>query len=54
MLVLSRRVGEVLTIGENIKITVTRIKGDKVRIGIEAPKEVRVLRGELKEKRDGK
>jgi len=54
ILVLSRRVGEVLTIGENIKITVTQIRGDKVRIGIEAPKEVRILRDELKDKEAGK
>jgi carbon storage regulator len=54
VLVLSRRVGESLTIGENIKVMVTRIKGDKVRIGIEAPREIPVRRDELKEKDGGK
>ena len=54
MLVLSRKVGEVLTIGENIKVYVTQIKGDRVRIGIDAPKEVRILRGELEEKEETK
>lgn len=48
MLVLSRKVGEKLLIGENIVITVTEVRGDKVRIGIEAPPDVRVLREELK------
>lgn len=54
MLVLSRRAGETFTVGKDIKITVVRVKGNAVRIGIEAPKEVRVLRGELEEKGEGK
>ena len=47
MLVLARKVGERITIGESIVITVTEFRGDKVRIGIEAPKDVLVLRTEL-------
>ena len=47
MLVLSRRVGETINIGNDIKITVTAISGGQVRIGISAPKEVKVLRQEL-------
>ena len=47
MLVLSRRVGETINIGNDIKITVTAINGGQVRIGISAPKEVKVLREEL-------
>ena len=47
MLVLSRRVGETINIGDDIKITVTAINGNQCRIGIDAPKEVKVLREEL-------
>lgn len=47
MLVLSRRVGEVIKINDDITIMVVRIDGDKVRIGIEAPKEIPVHRGEV-------
>lgn len=49
MLVLSRKTGEQIVIGENIRITVIRIQGDKVRIGIEAPPDVKVYRSELLE-----
>ena len=47
MLVLTRKVNEQIKIGEDITITLVRIKGNCVRIGIEAPREVRVMRGEL-------
>ena len=47
MLVLSRRTNESITIGDNIKVTVTLIRGDKVRIGIEAPSDVPVHRKEV-------
>lgn len=47
MLVLSRKEGERLVIGENVIITVTRIAGNRITLGIEAPREVRVTRGEL-------
>ncbi len=47
MLVLSRKVGEKIAIGDNITIVVNRISGNRVAIGIEAPSDVRVLRGEL-------
>ncbi len=47
MLVLTRKQNEKIRIGENITITVVRMKGKSVRLGIEAPKSVNVLRGEL-------
>jgi carbon storage regulator len=47
MLVLIRRLGETLKIGDSIAITVMDIRGGEVRIGIDAPREVRVLREEL-------
>lgn len=47
MLVLGRKEGETLYIGDDICITVTAISGDKVRIGIDAPKSLSVMRGEL-------
>ncbi|TQR17376.1 carbon storage regulator CsrA [Psychrobacillus vulpis] len=47
MLVLSRKTNETIIIGEDIEIRVLEIKGDSVRIGIEAPKTTEILRGEL-------
>ena len=47
MLVLSRRERERIKLGDSIVVTVVRVAGDKVRLGIEAPPEVLVLRGEL-------
>jgi carbon storage regulator len=47
MLVLSRKVGEKLVIGENIVVTINRISGNRVTIGIEAPGSVKIVRGEL-------
>jgi carbon storage regulator len=47
MLVLSRRERERIKLGDSIVVTVVRVAGDKVRLGIEAPPEVVVLRDEL-------
>ena len=47
MLVLSRKVGEKLVIGDNIILTINRISGNRVTIGIEAPGSVKIVRGEL-------
>ena len=47
MLVLSRKSGQELIIGDNIRITVNRVGGSRVTLGIEAPDDVRIVRGEL-------
>ncbi|MEM9643592.1 MAG: carbon storage regulator CsrA [Planctomycetota bacterium] len=47
MLVLTRKTDEQILIGDDIKITLIRVKGNQVRIGIDAPREIRVVRGEL-------
>lgn len=47
MLVLTRRVGETLIIGDNIKLTIVGVKSGQVRVGIDAPKEVQIQREEL-------
>ena len=47
MLVVSRRSNETIKIGDDIEVTVLEVKGNQVRIGIEAPAEVLILREEL-------
>jgi len=47
MLVLSRRESERIRLGDSIVVTVVKVAGDRVRLGIEAPAEMLVLRGEL-------
>jgi carbon storage regulator len=47
MLALTRKVGERLVIGDNIVVTVVSIKGDSIRLAIEAPKEIKIYRGEI-------
>jgi carbon storage regulator len=53
MLVLSRKVGEKLMIGENITVVVSRVSGNRVTLGVEAPANVRIVRGELHPKTSG-
>lgn len=47
MLVLSRKQGESIVIGEEVTLTIVEIRGDKVRIGIEAPRDIAVHRKEV-------
>lgn len=47
MLILTRRIGETLVIGKDVKVTVLAVKGNQVRIGVDAPKEVPVHREEI-------
>jgi len=49
MLVLSRKVGEKLVIDGNITVEVVKVQGNRITIGIQAPSDVKVLRGELKQ-----
>ena len=53
MLVLTRKVEESILIGDDVEIMVLGVSGDKVRIGINAPREVEVFRKEVKDTRDG-
>ena len=53
MLILTRRVGETVMIGEDIAITVLRVKGNQVRLGVDAPKTVSVQREEIFQRMQG-
>jgi carbon storage regulator len=52
MLILTRRPGETLMIGPDVEVTVVAVNGAQVRIGIKAPKDVHILRTELRERID--
>ncbi len=49
MLILSRKVNERIMIGEDISLTIIEIRGDQVKVGVEAPKSVKVFRHEVYE-----
>ncbi|MCA9137059.1 MAG: carbon storage regulator [Planctomycetales bacterium] len=53
MLVLSRKVDQQITIGDDITLTIVRVDGNRVRIGISAPRDKRILRGELSAQETG-
>ena len=48
MLVLTRKIGEVITIDNNIKVQIVQIRGQQVRVGIEAPRDKKIQREELR------
>lgn len=52
MLVLTRKTNQSITIGDDIEITVLSVSGDKVRIGIEAPRDISVFRREVLDSAD--
>ena len=54
MLVLSRKVSESIMIGDDIKVTILKVAGNVVRVGIDAPKDVQILRQELHKDQDEK
>ena len=47
MLILSRKAGETIQIGGDIELTITSIEGSRVKVGVVAPRSVKILRGEL-------
>jgi carbon storage regulator len=49
MLVLSRKIGEKIHVGNDVTIEVRRVAGNRVTLAVDAPREVRILRGELKD-----
>lgn len=51
MLILTRKLGESIVIADNIKVAIVQVNGQQVRLGIEAPREIRVDRSEVHEKR---
>lgn len=48
MLVLSRKVGETIWIGDDVELVVTEVKGEYVKIGVRAPRTIDIIRGELR------
>ncbi|MBC6413987.1 MAG: carbon storage regulator CsrA [Chromatiales bacterium] len=53
MLILTRRVGETLKVGDDVSVTVLAVRGNQIRIGINAPKGIGVYREEIYDKKKG-
>ncbi len=53
MLVLSRKAGEQIVIGGRVTVTINRVQGNRVSLAIDAPSDVKILRGELRRMEDG-
>ena len=49
VLVLSRKAGETIWIGEDVEIVISEVKGDQVKVGIRAPRHIDIVRGELRQ-----
>jgi carbon storage regulator len=49
VLILTRKLGQSITVGDSIKVTVTKISGNEIRLGITAPQELKILRAELRD-----
>ena len=47
MLILTRKIGESIMVGDHIRVVIVEVKGRQVRLGVEAPKETKIFRGEL-------
>ncbi len=47
MLLLSRKPGQQIVVGDSVRITITKVSGNRVTLGVDAPHDVRILRGEL-------
>ena len=52
MLILTRKNGEEILIGENIRLVVMKIEGNRIKLGLDAPQDVPIRRGELNPKED--
>ena len=48
MLVLSRKVGETIWIGDDVELVITEVKGEYVKVGVRAPRTIDIIRGELR------
>ena len=52
MMVLSRRTGESIIIGDDVRVVIVAVKGDQVRLGIQAPRDIEIDRQEVRDRKD--